>query len=111
QRHTGGSSDIFFHTTLNRVAEFEKTISEVAAKYGYDTGNIGVYLQPLDRSRAVFLQFGLHYHPENQAEVNAVRELHMAASEAVVNMGGFSPPPMGAGPTWFTPTPRVIPPP
>jgi FAD/FMN-containing dehydrogenase len=95
QRHTGGSSDIFFHTTLDRVAEFEKTISEVAAKYGYDAGNIGVYLQPLDRSRAVFLQFGLHYHPENQAEVNAVRELHMAASEAVVNMGGFFTTPYG----------------
>ncbi|MFH0941621.1 MAG: FAD-binding oxidoreductase [Chloroflexota bacterium] len=94
-RHTGASSDIFFHTTLGRAAEFEEAIGAVAAKHGVDAGDIGGYLQPLDRARAGFLQFGLHYHPENKAGVSRARELHLAASQAVAKMGGFFTTPYG----------------
>lgn len=94
-RQSGASADIFFHTTLDRAAEFEEAIGKVAAKHGFSAGDIGGYLQPLDRARAVFLQFGLHYHPENKAGVSRAREFHLAASQAVANMGGFFTTPYG----------------
>jgi FAD/FMN-containing dehydrogenase len=94
-RHQGGSSDIFFHTTLDRAAEFNEAIAGVAVEYGYDAGDIGVYLQPLDRARACFTQFGLHYHPENESEVSRVKDLYLAASEVVIKMGGFFTTPYG----------------
>ena len=94
-RHKGGSADIFFHTTLDRVVEFNDAIAGVAAKHGYDTGDIGVYLQPLDRGRACFTQFGLHYNPENETEVKQVKDLYLEASEVVIKMGGFFTTPYG----------------
>ena len=95
QLYQGGSSDIFFHTTLDRVVEFNDAMAGVAAKYGYDAGDIGVYLQPLDRARACFTQFGLHYHPENEPEVKKLKDLYLEASEVVIKMGGFFTTPYG----------------
>ena len=52
-------------------------------------------MQPLDRARAGFLQFGLHYHPENKVEASKAKELHRQASETVARMGGFFTTPYG----------------
>jgi len=94
-RHTGASADIFFHTTLDRAAEFEDAINKAAPKFGLKASDIGGYLQPIDRARAGFLQFGLHYHPENKAEAIRAKDLHRQASETVANMGGFFTTPYG----------------
>lgn len=114
-RHQGGCADIFFHTTLDRAAEFNEAINGVAAKHNYHSGDIGGYLQPLDRGRAVFIQFGLHYHPEDTAEVERVNSLYLAASEAVVKMGGFFTTPYGpwadlvyARTTGYTATLKIV---
>jgi len=114
-RHRGGCADIFFHTTLDRAAEFSQAIIEVTAKSGYDAGDIGIYLQPLDRGRACFAQFGLHYRPGNETEVNRVRELYLEASKVVVKMGGFFTTPYGpwadlvyARTTGYTATLKIV---
>ncbi|RJQ39952.1 MAG: FAD-binding oxidoreductase [Dehalococcoidia bacterium] len=94
-RQAGASTDIFFHTTLDRAAEFEEAINKIAVAGGFDTADVGGYLQPLDRGRAGFLQFGLRYHPEDNAEVSRAREFHRQASETVARMGGFFTTPYG----------------
>jgi len=87
--------DIFFHTTLDRVPEFTEAMNEVAAQYGYPTKDISVYLQPLERARACFCQFGFHCDPEDANEVNLVRSLFLTASEMAISMGGFFTTPYG----------------
>ena len=94
-RYKGSCHDIFFHTTLNRVPEFTEAMNEVAAKYGYPTKDIGIYLQPLERARACFCQFGFHCNPEDAKEVNSVRSLFLKASEMAIGMGGFFTTPYG----------------
>jgi len=93
--YKGACHDIFFHTTLDRVPEFVQAMADVAAKYGYPTGDIGTYLQPLERARACFCQFGFHCHPDEAKEVDLVRGLFMEASQRVIAMGGLFTTPYG----------------
>jgi FAD/FMN-containing dehydrogenase len=95
-RYKGSCHDIFFHTTLNRVPEFTKAMDEVAAKYGYPTKDIGIYLQPLERARACFCQFGFHCDPKDANEVDLVHSLFLEASELAISMGGLFTTPYGA---------------
>ena len=94
-RYKGSCHDIFFHTTLNRVPEFTDAMVDVAAKYGYLTRDIGIYLQPLERARACFCQFSFHCDAEDANEVALARSLFLEASERVVGMGGFFTTPYG----------------
>ncbi len=94
-RYKGSCHDVFFHSPLNRVPEFVEAMSEVAAEFGYPTKDIGVYVQPLERARACFCQFGFHCNPEDVTEVNLVRALFLGTSEMAVRMGGFFTAPYG----------------
>jgi len=94
-QYKGSCHDVFFHTTLDRVPEFVQAIGEVATKYGYPTRDIGIYLQPLERARACFCQFGFHCNPDDVNEVEMVRKLFLEASERAINMGGVFTTPYG----------------
>ncbi len=94
-RYKNSCHDVFFHTTLDRVHEFTEIMTHIAAKYGYPTKDIGVYLQPLDRARAVFCQFGFHNNPEDARETEMVKNLFLEASEEAIDRGGFFTTPYG----------------
>jgi len=94
-RYKGSCHDIFFHTTLNRVPDFTKAMHEVAAKYEYPTTEIGVYLQPLERARACFCQYGFHCDPDDAGDVERVRRLYLEASEKAISMGALFSTPYG----------------
>ncbi|MFC1969163.1 FAD-binding oxidoreductase [Chloroflexota bacterium] len=95
-RYKGSCHDIFFYTTLNRVAEFTKATDEVTAKYGYPTADIGFYLQPIERGRACVCQYGFHCDPNDARDVSRVRSLYLEVSEKIVNIGGFFTAPYGS---------------
>jgi FAD/FMN-containing dehydrogenase len=88
-RFKGSSHSIFFITTLNRVKEFADCVNNIAVKYGYPTGEIDFYLQPMERARACYCQFGLHCDPQSAREVTMVRNFFNEASEKLVDMGGL----------------------
>jgi FAD/FMN-containing dehydrogenase len=88
-RYKGTSHTIFFNTTLDRVKEFYDAINNLAVKFGYPTGEIDLYLQPLERARACYCQFGLHCDDANAREVSSVQNLFEAISKKIVDMGGL----------------------
>ena len=94
--YKGSCHDIFFYVTLDRVSEFTEVINVVAAKYGYPNKDIGVYLQPIERGRICFCQYGFHCDPDDARDVERVRQLYLEASELVMNMGGLFTTPYGA---------------
>jgi FAD/FMN-containing dehydrogenase len=94
-RYKGSCHDIFFHTTLNRVAEFTQAVNEVSAKHGYPTKEIGFYLQPIEYGRACFCQYGFHCDPNDAKDVERVRGLYLEASERAMGMGGLFVTPYG----------------
>jgi FAD/FMN-containing dehydrogenase len=95
QQYKGGSHDVFFHTTLDRVPEFTEAINDVAARYGYPTGDIGIYVQPLDRAHGVRLEFSFSCDPTDAAECAVVARLFLEASEVAIDLGGFFTTPYG----------------
>jgi FAD/FMN-containing dehydrogenase len=95
-RYKGSCHDVFFHITLDRAAELTNAMNEVAARYGYPTKDIGIYIQPIERARVSFCQFGFHCDPQDANEVNLVRSLFLEASELAMSMGGLFTTPYGA---------------
>jgi len=93
--YKGSCYDIFFHTTLNRVAEFTRAINEVAIKYGYPSNDIGFYLQPIEYGRACYCQYGFHCDPNDVKDVERIRGLYLEASERAISMGGLFVTPYG----------------
>ncbi len=92
----GARADVFFHTTLNHAPEFIETAQAAARETGYPVSEIGVYLQPLERARACFIQFGLPYDTADDASVTQVTRLFQTLSEAVAGCGGVFTTPYGA---------------
>jgi hypothetical protein len=43
-------------------------VEELAARYGYPIGDIGIYIQPIEHNRACRPEFSFFYDPENQEE-------------------------------------------
>jgi len=94
-RYKGASHEVFFHTTLEQVAEFTRAMEQVAAKHGYLTRDIGVYLQPIERGRMCFCQYSFHCDPDDAKDVERVCNLYLEASERAISMGGLFATPYG----------------
>ncbi|MFC1870575.1 FAD-binding oxidoreductase, partial [Chloroflexota bacterium] len=94
-RYQGSCHEVFFYTTLDRVAEFTLAMEGMAAEHGYLTKDIGVYLQPIERGRACYCQYSFHCDPDDAREVDRVYRLYLEASEMVISMGGLFTTPYG----------------
>ena len=94
-RYQGACHEVFFYTTLDNVAGFARAMNEVAAENGYPTKDIGVYLQPVERARVCFCQFGFYCDPNDAKEVSRVHNLYLEASEWAMSMGGLFATPYG----------------
>jgi len=93
--YKGSCHDVFFHTTLNRSSEFTKAMDAVAVKHGYPTRDIGFYLQPIERGRISYCQYGFHCDPNDARDVERVHSLYLEASELAISMGGIFTTPYG----------------
>ena len=93
--YKGACHDVFFHTTLNRIAEFTQAIEGVSSRHGYPPEEIGVYFQPIEYGRACYCQYSFYCHPDDAKEVKRVKDLYMEVSELAIGMGGLFTNPYG----------------
>ncbi len=63
--------------------------------HGYETGDVGSYLLPMERGRAVHCEFDLHCDPADQGETERVKRAWLEASEALMNKGAYFSRPYG----------------
>lgn len=91
----GASQDIFFHTPLNKAAEFTAVITDVAAKNDYRLEDVGFYIQPLEYGRACHFECNLSYNPDRSEDVTKMRQLYMESAEAALDKGAFFTRPYG----------------
>jgi FAD/FMN-containing dehydrogenase len=92
----GSVQDLSFKTPLKRVPEFQKIIAEIAEKYDYPIEDIGGYVLPVERCRAVHCEFDFHYNPDNTAEKDRINRLWLETSEKLIEAGAFFDRPYGA---------------
>jgi FAD/FMN-containing dehydrogenase len=95
ERSQGRSADIFFYTTLERVPEFTKTVYEQATRYGYSARELGIYIQPIERARACYLEYNFPWDPQAQNDRERITKFHRELSVHLLNMGAFFTRPYG----------------
>jgi FAD/FMN-containing dehydrogenase len=90
-----GFAEVFFNATMDRGPEFMEAISIIAHNHDYPVSEIGTYLQPVERGRMGFHCFTFNYDADSASELTGVRELFLAASRKVLDMGGLFTNPYG----------------
>lgn len=95
-RNKGACSVISFHTLLEKVPELTQATRDFVACAGYQVKDMGCYLQPLERARACFCEYGLSYNPENSEEVALVKKLYADLSDFLFDQGVLFTRPYGA---------------
>jgi len=94
--YRGCVHDVSFKTTLRRVPEFQTIVMEFINEYNYPLQNIGVFVLPIERGRAVHCEADFHCNPNDKHEVEQVRNLWLEVSERFINNGAFFDRPYGA---------------
>lgn len=93
--YRGSCQDIYFHTVMSRVPEFNEIIKQVAARNSYPLTDIGLYIQPLERARACHFECSFYYNPEDSGDAQRIRMLYTEAAELLMENGAFFPRPYG----------------
>ncbi|MCK5421206.1 MAG: FAD-binding oxidoreductase [Deltaproteobacteria bacterium] len=91
----GSVHSLSFKSPLKRVPEFESIIHKASEEHNYSIRHIGGYLLPIERGRAVHLEFDFHCDISNPEEVKQVRDLYFSCSEELIKMGAFFDRPYG----------------
>ena len=92
----GSVHSLSFKSPLKRVPEFEDIICNVCKEYSYPLKYVGGYLLPIERGRAVHLEFDLHCDPSDPEDVERVNKLWLKCSESLIIKGAFFDRPYGA---------------
>jgi FAD/FMN-containing dehydrogenase len=92
----GSVHSLSFKSPLKRVPEFEDIICKVCKEYSYPLKYVGGYLLPIERGRAVHLEFDLHCDSSDPEDVERVKKLWLKCSESLIIKGAFFDRPYGA---------------
>ena len=82
-------------SALRQDGESRVTRRSTLIGSGAHGGGERYYLQPLERARACFCQYGFHCNPDNANETERVRSLYLDASQRAIGMGGLFTTPYG----------------
>jgi FAD/FMN-containing dehydrogenase len=89
----GSSRDLFFITTPDRVPEFVSMIEELLKSHGLPADEHGIYIQPIEYSRVVHLEFIFPVDPADDPE--PLKRFFIQAGEKALKMGAFFSQPYG----------------
>jgi len=92
----GSVHPLSFKSPLKRVPEFEALIHTVLTEHNYPHGDMGIYLLPMERGRAVHFECDLHCDLSDQQESEQVKQLWLTLSQTLINRGALFDRPYGA---------------
>lgn len=95
-RLRGTTRDIFFLTTIDRIAGYVDTVMKTAAGHGYPPSIIGVYLQPQHQGVSWHVELDLALDPSDPRRVRTVHDVFTAAGEALIASGAYFSRPYGS---------------
>jgi hypothetical protein len=94
-RNKGACQDIFFISNQNNVNKLVNVMMETVAEAGYQSSNMGVYIQPIVQGCNYHCEFNLFYDPDNHIETDRVRELTTGSIRKLIANGAFFSRPYG----------------
>jgi len=89
ERQMGGCLEVVFESSLDKVPLYWKFFKQSAGEYGIGTRNLGLYIQPRQRSRVCHVEFHIPCNPDSVSEIENVKTFHKKASEAIMSAGAF----------------------
>jgi hypothetical protein len=94
--YKGSVHTLSFKSPLKRIPEFESLIHTVLTAHSYPQRDMGIYLLPLERGRAVHFECDLHCDLSDQQESEKVKKLWLTLSETLISKGALFDRPYGA---------------
>jgi len=91
----GSVHDLTFKAPMNRIVALERLMHDICQSSGHPAHEIGMYLLPLERGRALHAEFDLHCPAEAGPEQDHVRALWLKASRELLNSGAYFDRPYG----------------
>jgi len=95
-RASGAYEEVFFLTTLDKVATFTDLARQLAVAHGWMADEVAVYVQPRLHGRNCHVEFVLPLSPLSADECARVRRLSVELSEACARAGAFFSRPYGS---------------
>ena len=93
--YKGSVHDISFYASGTKLAEYERTVKELANKHRYPPDAVGAYLLPVERARTYCCQFDFSCDLSNSKDRGKVEKLWRDASDTLISMGAFIDQPYG----------------
>ena len=85
-RNLGACQDMFFITTLDKAPLFVDAVNSAAESCGFDTADLGKYIQPIENASAAHVEFSFYYNPDDAEEVDMVEAAYTAAIEEALKL-------------------------
>ena len=94
--YKGSVQSLCFKAPLNKITELEEKINTLAISNNYAVSDIGIYLLPMERARAIHCEFDLHCtSADESSERKEVESLWLKASSELINNGAYFDRPYG----------------
>jgi len=93
--YKGTAHSLMFHATGDSIGLIEDALGQLAARYYYSAGDIGAYIQPVERARTFYCAFDLYSNPTDDNDMEKVNAFFNEASEMLINLGAFFDRPYG----------------
>jgi hypothetical protein len=88
----GGGRSVSFHSTLDKISKIHSAISE---EFLFKAEEIGCYVQPIERARACYVEYGISFNPSDLKAVEKTRDFEKLLNEFLYQQGGFFTRPYG----------------
>jgi len=94
-RFKGSVHDLTFKSPLMKIGALEDLLLSHCYQEGYSPQDVGGYCLPLERGRAIHLEFDLHCNMRDRGETEKVKQIWHRASEVLMNNGAYFDRPYG----------------
>jgi len=89
ERFSGACLDIIFLSGMDRVPSYWNLLAQAATSQGFSNNDLGLYIQPKQRSRVSHVEFNIPCDPANVNVIEKVKMFHQKASEQLLSAGAF----------------------